>query len=73
MKRQFDEYERDEMRNNPDNYKLGMFYYNPQDPSFIVPKRNKYLGWTFNFANQFTYILLFCLAVIAVFMSYWGK
>jgi len=30
--------ELDEMRKNPDNYKWGIFYFNPKDSRFIVPR-----------------------------------
>lgn len=43
---------------NPNNYKLGIFYYNTNDKRIFVPKRNKYMGWTLNFGNHFTYLLL---------------
>jgi len=44
--------------NNPNNYKYGIFYYNTDDSRIFVPKRNKYMGWTLNFGNHFTYLLL---------------
>ena len=31
-------------------WKLGMFYFNPRDPSIIVEKRFG-VGWTINFGN----------------------
>ncbi len=43
--------------NNPANYKYGIFYYNTNDTRVFVPKRNKYMGWTLNFANHFTYLI----------------
>jgi uncharacterized membrane protein len=53
----------DRMRTDPDNYKWGIFYYNPSDPRILLPKRNMYLGWTLNFANPLSYC--FILVVIA--------
>jgi uncharacterized membrane protein len=44
--------------NNPENYKFGIFYYNTDDSRIIVPTRNKNMGWTLNFGNHFTYLIL---------------
>jgi len=51
---------------NPENYKFHIFYYNPKDKRIIVPKQDKNRGWTLNFGNRFTYIILLaiCLAII---------
>ncbi len=54
--------------NNPNNYKYGIFYYNTDDGRVFVPKRNKYMGWTLNFGNHFTYLLLgFIISVVVLF------
>ena len=34
------------------------FYINRFDSRIIVPKRNKMMGWTLNFGNPFTYVLI---------------
>jgi uncharacterized membrane protein len=47
------------------NYKWGIIYFNPDDPHFIVPKRNPWMGWTFNFASPYAYILLLGIILIA--------
>lgn len=47
---------------NPDNYKLHIFYYNPKDKRIIVPKQDRYRGWTLNFGNRFTYIIILSIA-----------
>lgn len=55
------------MENNDINYKLGMFYVNRYDNRIFVPKRSG-LGWTFNFANKWTYV---CIAlIIAIIVSF---
>jgi uncharacterized membrane protein len=42
----------------PDHcWKLGMFYYNPDDPSFIVEKRFG-IGWTWNFGNRWSWLVV---------------
>ena len=38
-------------------WRWGMFYYNPDDPSLLVEKRMG-LGWTLNFANKWSWVLL---------------
>jgi uncharacterized membrane protein len=73
MKSQFEQNEYHRMRNNPDNYKWGIFYFNPQDPRFIVPKRIQYMGWTFNFAHPLSYLIIFGLILFAIFMDSIGK
>jgi hypothetical protein len=36
---------------DPRNRKWGIFYYCKADPRVIVPKRFKWMGWTFNAAQ----------------------
>lgn len=52
---------------NPENWKLDIFYFNKKDPRFIVPKRLKILGWTFNFARPISYVLM---GLIIAFVIY---
>lgn len=46
------------------NYKMGIFYFNKNDIRAVVPKKDKMMGWTFNFAHIRTY--LFILLAIAL-------
>ena len=55
--------------NNPNNYKFSVFYYNTDDNRVFVPKRNKYMGWTLNFGNHFTYLILGTIISIAVLFN----
>lgn len=56
------------MDTNPErHYKWGLFYYNPEDKRLIVPKRIKWMGWTFNFAHPLAAIL-FLLILIGAFI-----
>lgn len=48
---------------NPKNYIAGIFYCNKNDKRIIVPKQDRYRGWTINFGNRFTYIILVSIAV----------
>ena len=36
---------------DPNNWKFGSFYYNPEDERLLPPKRIAWMGWTVNFAN----------------------
>jgi len=46
------------------------FYFNRFDSRIIVPKRNMMRGWTLNFANPYTYILIIIIVAILVISSY---
>jgi uncharacterized membrane protein len=41
----------------------GIFYYNPNDAALMVEKREG-LGYAFNFANQWSWMLLLCLVLV---------
>ena len=38
-------------KNDPNNWKWGIFYYNPEDKRLLVLKRHEWMGMTFNFAH----------------------
>lgn len=44
-------------------WKLGLIYYNPDDPAVMVPKRFGY-GWTFNFARPLVWIVVVVISLI---------
>jgi len=46
-------------------WKAGMFYYNPSDPSIFVSKRVG-IGYTMNFANKVTWVVLVGMLLIAL-------
>jgi len=46
-----------------DCWKWGLFYYNPGDPALLVEKRMG-LGWTFNFANGWSWVILGALFIV---------
>lgn len=60
----------DAMRKNPDNWKW-VFYVNKNDPRLIVPKINRYLGWTINFGNAWAVVGLILIVAIIVAWSVW--
>jgi uncharacterized membrane protein len=43
------------------NYKWGVFYYNPSDPRTLVPKRIRLMGWQLNYAHRGSYIAIITL------------
>ena len=43
---------------DPMNYKWGIFYNNKNDIRTVVPKRNRALGWTLNFARPVSYVFM---------------
>jgi uncharacterized membrane protein len=66
MKNDFNQFENDRMIDDPMNYKGGIFYFNRKDGRVLVPKRSRLMGWTLNFANFFTYLLI--LGIILVIL-----
>jgi uncharacterized membrane protein len=48
---------------DPSKYKLGLFYWNPDDLRILVPKRFG-VGWTLNFARPLTYVILLAIVII---------
>jgi len=69
MNRQFEEFEFDNMRKNPENYKWGIFYFNPKDRRIFLPKRNQWMGWTLNFANPYSYLIIIILLSMIFIVS----
>lgn len=73
MKNQLKKHELDEMRNNPDNYKWGFFYYNRKDYRVFVPKRYKGMGWTLNFAKPYSYAIILGIITFVIIIGNLGK
>ena len=46
---------------DPKNWRAYGFYFCKADPRFIVPKRNRWGGWTTNFAHRSGWIALIVL------------
>lgn len=55
---------------NPDNYKFTIFYFNSNDKRVIVPKRNRYFGWTLNFGNIYAYLILGSFIAIIILYKF---
>lgn len=65
MKKKHDPDYLDAMHKNPNNWR-GPFYFNRKDPRLTVPKFNPTLGWTFNFASPYAWIVLIALILIII-------
>ena len=68
MKVKYKHNELNEMRNDPKNYKWGIFYFNSRDPRIFLSKRNIGMGWTLNFANPSSYLIIFLIIALAMVM-----
>ena len=50
-------------------YYLGLFYFDKGDKRVIVPKMNKMLGWTVNFAQPQAYIIILIIVIVVIFSN----
>ena len=55
---------------NPENWKLGVLYYNKNDKRVFTDKRNPNYGTTLNFANPKTYLFLLFSTLFFGFVIY---
>jgi uncharacterized membrane protein len=46
----------------------GLFYYNKEDERLLPPKRVAWMGWTVNFANPKSVILMFGIIFLVLFL-----
>ncbi|CAC9976366.1 MULTISPECIES: DUF5808 domain-containing protein [Flavobacterium] len=56
----------DNWHKDPNNWYLFCFYYNPKDSRLFPPKRIPSMGYTINFANPFSALIILALLSIAV-------
>ena len=56
----------EEWHNDPSNWFLGVFYFNKKDKRVFLPKRFSFLGWTVNFANPYSIVVLVGIIVLAM-------
>jgi len=59
--------------NDPEKYKWGIFYFDPEDSRVFVPKNIQWLGYTVNFANPLTYLILAAFIALAIFVGSFDK
>jgi uncharacterized membrane protein len=62
--------EENEYHNNPGNWKLGIFYFNPKDKRVFVLKRLPGMGLTINFANPYSILVILGLIALILFTSH---
>ena len=55
-------------RKDSNNWKFGLFYYNPEDKSIFPPKRIRQMGMTINFAQKWSVIIFGLFLALAVFV-----
>ncbi|MBL0103134.1 MAG: hypothetical protein IPP51_04885 [Bacteroidetes bacterium] len=61
--------ELDQSHADPNCWKLGIFYFNPKDKRIFPPKRIPGLGWTVNFANPLSVLVMVGLIVGVYFIT----
>lgn len=49
---------------------VNSFYINRYDSRVIVPKRNRMMGWTLNFGNPYTYVLIAVIIALIIISRY---
>nr|WP_315155843.1 DUF5808 domain-containing protein [uncultured Flavobacterium sp.] len=63
----------DRWKNDPNNWIWGIFYYNKEDPRIFPPKKIEAMGFTTNFANPKSVLVLLAIlaffAMISIFIS----
>lgn len=55
--------------NNQDKYKWGFLYFDPKDSRVFVPKSVSWMGYTVNFGNPITYLIVATFVALAIFVS----
>jgi uncharacterized membrane protein len=68
MKNKLDQKILDSMAKNPSNWR-GILYFNRKDPRLIVQKQFPPLGWTLNFANPLTFLMIISIVFIVVVVA----
>lgn len=57
---------------DPNNWKWGSFYFNPEDKRLFPPKRIPWMGWTINFANSksiFAFLVVLVIIITVIFLT----
>jgi uncharacterized membrane protein len=54
---------------NPNCWKLGIFYFNKEDKRIFPPKRIKQMGWTINFAHWQAWFILFIIFLVPILIK----
>ncbi len=59
----------EQWHNDPDNWILGIFYFNKKDKRIFPPKRISMLGWTINFGNSYSILCLTAVIAVCILLS----
>lgn len=59
----------DKWHNDPNNWKLGIFYFNKEDKRIFPPKRKAQFGWTVNFANPLSVLAIVVIIALAILVT----
>ncbi|MCU0360615.1 MAG: hypothetical protein MUF75_07850 [Bacteroidia bacterium] len=63
----------DAFHKDPNNWKWGLFYYNPLDERLFLPKKNPMMGITLNFAKPEAFwltLLLLSIPTVLLVVSF---
>ncbi len=58
-----------EQPDDTSNWFLGIFYFNKRDKRIFPPKRIRGMGWTINFANPYSVLVLLACLIILILVS----
>ena len=58
-----------EDHSDPSNWLWCIFYFNKNDRRLFPPKRDKYAGWTVNFANPYSILAMTILSILIVIIG----
>ena len=59
----------EEWSKDPNNWKFGIFYFNPKDKRIFPPKRVAQFGWTVNFANPISILAIIGIIALTIFIT----
>lgn len=54
---------------DPNNWKLGIFYFNKQDKRIFPPKKLSQFGWTVNFANPISILAIILIITVTILIT----
>jgi uncharacterized membrane protein len=63
-------YQKNKLMIKNDYWVWGIIYFNPDDKRIFVPKKFQWLGWTFNFANPLSYIIMIVVIFVCVISAF---
>lgn len=59
---------RNQWHNDPSNWIWGVFYYNREDKRVFIPKRIPVMGWTINFANAASILVITAIVITIILL-----